>query len=90
MYALLNETGQRQLRMERIAGLEGDHFRVSLQLEEAETADEVGALSRQSADLERRIQVHREVLNAASVAVIPNADPVLEPDPTTVTKDAGE
>jgi hypothetical protein len=79
VYALLTETGKRQLRIERIAGLEGDHFRVSLQLEEAETADEVGALSRQSADLERRLRIHRDVLNAASAAMIPDADTRNEP-----------
>jgi hypothetical protein len=78
VYALLTETGKRQLRMERIAGLEGDHFRVSLQLEEAETADEVGALSRQSADLERRLAVHHAVLDGigatASTATVDRVD----------------
>lgn len=94
MYALLTETNKRQLRMERIVGLEGDHFRVSLQLEEAETADEVGALSRQSRDLERRIQVHRTVLNEASAAneaSVSAADSII--DAITVAprkKDAGE
>lgn len=63
MYELLNPQAMTQLRRERLIGLEGDHYRVSLQLEEAATAEEVAALQHDLDEINRRIQVHRTVLN---------------------------
>lgn len=48
------------LRAERITVLEGEHFRVALRREEATEVAEFEALSAQMAELERRIDLHRD------------------------------
>lgn len=79
MYELLNQQAMTQLRRERLIGLEGDHYRVALQLEEAATAEEVAAIQRDLDEINRRIQVHRDVLNPPAQAHPEPAQPDLLP-----------
>lgn len=47
------------LRAERITVLEGEHFRLALQREEAVEVAEFDRFSAQMTELERRIELHR-------------------------------
>jgi hypothetical protein len=51
--------------MERIVALESEHWRTQLQMEEADTAEELTLLSNRTADLERRLAIHHQALNTA-------------------------
>lgn len=57
-----NLTGRdiEMLRAERITVLEGEHFRLALRRQEAAEVAEFDQFSAQMADLERRIELHRE------------------------------
>ena len=85
MYEFLTPQSMTQLRRERLAGLEGDHYRVQLQLEEATSPEEFAAIQRDLDEINRRAQVHRAVLNPP---VESTADPLpvsanAEPEPAT-------
>lgn len=61
-YITLRAEHQQNLRAERLAALEADHYRNGLVLEDAATPDETEQARRAQTEIERRMRVHRLAL----------------------------
>lgn len=61
-YALIQSNDQAQLRRERLAALELDHYRNALVLEDAGSDEEARRAVQAMGDIERRMAVHRTAL----------------------------
>ena len=57
-YTMLTEQDFGALRRERLATLEGEHYRLSLLLLETTSADAAGEILARQAEYERRITLH--------------------------------
>jgi hypothetical protein len=57
-YTMLTEQDFAALRRERLATLEGEHYRLSLLLAETTSADAAGEILARQAEYERRIALH--------------------------------
>lgn len=82
MYQLVGDDEQRSLRLERLAHLENDHYRMELQIEEAANGAELDALAGRQRELERRMNVHLAVLSPPMPEEEPRPD-----DPLPVSRD---
>lgn len=67
-YTVLSDEDKTALRMHRLHGLEADHFRHALALEEANDNADREQLTVEMADVARRIAVHRAVLHLDEAA----------------------
>jgi hypothetical protein len=61
--------------MERLANLETDHYRISLQLEEISDDSERSPLHQQRHELERRMNIHLRALSSIPEEI---GDPAVE------------
>lgn len=69
-YSMIKPGDQQQLRAERLAALEADHYRCGLMAEDATSAEEAEQARRSQHDIERRIRVHRVALGLEPASAI--------------------
>lgn len=84
-YALLKNADQDNLRAERLAALEADHFRNELVLEDAGSPEEAEHARRMMDDLTRRMTVHRAKLG---LNMKPGVDQTIENAPAPAEAEA--
>lgn len=77
MYQLLRGEDENALRRERLANLETDHCRASLQWEESASDEERTALRKQQHELERRMNIHLRALGLLTPPIESTPDPAI-------------
>jgi hypothetical protein len=87
VYQLVGDDERRSLRLERLAHLENDHYRMALQIEEATNGAELNTLMERQRELERRMNIHLGALSPPVPGEETRPEETRPDDPLPVSED---
>jgi hypothetical protein len=79
-YQLLGDAQADHIRRQRLLDLEADHFRFVLDVEELPDGVDPAPIMEKIADVERRIEMHRQALGLPEVVTTPEGADEVTPE----------